>query len=74
VRVCEVPCVRTYDSDVCGTRALQSALEIGHFGHALGAIWRDSQHKPQKRREQNGQNAPVLRSNGGVFDIGLIFC
>lgn len=62
--------VRMYDSDVCSTCACWSTLEIGHFGHTLGAGWKDSQHKPQRWWEQIGQIALVLRSNGGVFDIG----
>ena len=63
-------CVRVYDSDVCSTRACWSALEIGHFGHVLGASWKDHQHKPRKRNGQNGTNRPSFTLKlGFILDL-----
>jgi hypothetical protein len=63
--------VRVYDSDVCSTCACWSALEIGHFGHTLGAGWKDHQHKPQKRNGQTRTKHPSFTLKLG-FLLGLI--
>lgn len=63
--------VRVYDSDVCSTCACWSTLEIGHFGHALGASWRDHQHKPQNRNGQNRTNRPSFTLKLG-FNLDLV--